>query len=135
MQGVRGVRSEDEMDMFPVTIAAREDKRLIIGYYVNVTERIFRVEIQEFDVTVQIVGSSIQRFHATLGLNSIFPIPWRVITPGSIEFDTEIPGELPCITGTFHARSSDEVMQFLSYFGFQISRNILEFSACEQIVG
>jgi hypothetical protein len=135
MQGVSKVK-EGEIDTdYPFTLVVRDCDNLIIGYFLkNSPEQMFKIEIQGLIVHLNLYGQSSPCLLNCTGFFTPFSLLWR-IQDNIIPQNSSLHEVLPTLIGSFHARSSDEVMQFLSNIGYQINRHFPDLSVCERIAG
>lgn len=136
MQGVNKVKSGETYTEYPFALVIRDLDNLIIGYFLDDSpEKMFRIEIQGLTITLSMFNPASTGLMSSSGFYTPFPLLWRVHqNEPSSEVNLLAPSS-PLLTGSFHARSSDEVMQFLSDIGYQISRYFPNLSLCERIAG
>jgi len=136
MQGVSKVKAGESYAEYPFALVIRDLDSLIIGYFLDDSpDNMFRIEIQGLTVTLSLYGPAPPALIPSPGFLTPFPLLWilhREVQSSEYEHSVE---RSPSLTGSFHARSSDEVMQFLSDIGYQISRYFPELSMCERIAG
>ncbi|PWR73906.1 hypothetical protein [Methanospirillum lacunae] len=136
MQGVNKVKSGEMYTEYPFALVIRDLDNLIIGYFLDDSpEKMFRIEIQGLSITLSLYSPASPNLMPSAGFLTPFSLLWRMHpSESSSGFDSSAQSS-PLLTGSFHARSSDEVMQFLSDIGYQISRYFPDLSLCERIAG
>ncbi len=136
MQGVNKVKAGESYAEYPFALVIRDLDNLIIGYFLDDSpDNMFRIEIQGLTITLSLYSPASPALMPSSGFLTPFPLLWRMHADARLsEYDTSVE-KPPLLTGSFHARSTDEVMQFLSDIGYQISRYFPELSMCERIAG
>lgn len=135
MQGIKIVRTGDLYADVPYVIAVRDHPKLIIGYFFDeFSEKFCKIEIQGLNISVSMYGSYEQYQNGLSGIIAPSNSVWSKNIIQSKIFDGyEIKN--PLIIGSFHARSLEEVMLFLSDTANHISRNFTDFSISRKIAG
>ncbi|WP_319580433.1 hypothetical protein [uncultured Methanospirillum sp.] len=136
MQGVSKVKAGESYTEYPFALVIRDLDSLIIGYFLDDSpDNMFRIEIQGLIVTLSLYGPASPALIPSPGFLTPFPLLWILHGEAQLSEYENFVERSPSLTGSFHARSSDEVMQFLSDIGYQISRYFPELSMCERIAG
>jgi len=119
MQGVRSF-SSDESDSDLLTLFYREGKRLFIGLFQNsLVDQYFVIEIEGMMVKISIFGLYPHLLSSVSSLSGQLQIVWRkheLLNNQEKGLDCVVPP----LTGTFYARSSVEMMQYLSVIGYHL---------------
>lgn len=136
MQGIAVTKRDDLDDRTSVILAVRECNRLIIGYiFDEFAEKALKIEIFVQNITVSLFGTHLQYADSPFGLLSPVYCSRRDPAVASSKVSDGCEQAYPLVTGSFQARSSDEVMQFLSDTGYHISRYLLDSFICRKITG
>ena len=135
MQGVNRMRGSDFFD-YPITLGIKDRDTLIIGLFMDeYHERYSLIKIKGLSLTIQLF----ERYPNPMNSFSCHMAPlqilWRRSYPVYESFDDTMADTLPVESGSFHARSLTDAMQFLSDAGYYISRYSPEYHSRGKIAG
>lgn len=135
LQGVNRMRGVDSFDS-PITLGMKDRDTLIIGLFMDeFQDRYFLIKIRGLSLTIQLF----ERYPKAMNSFSCHMAPlqilWRRNYPVTESFDDMREDNLPVESGSFHARSLTDAIQFLSDAGYYLSRYNPEHYFCGKIAG
>lgn len=134
MQGVRSF-SSDESESDPHTLFYREGKRLYIGLFQNSSvDQYFMIGIEGVMVKISMFGLYSHLPGSVSGLSGLIHIVWRKHELTNT-MDSGSDCAVPLLSGIFYARSSVEMMQYLSVIGYHLKNFRPDFSSTGKITG
>lgn len=132
MQGVNRVRADTQPDTYPRVIASRDHARLTIAYYDASSYPAFTIEIQNLTIMMTYTAPRMTVSRPGYGLIPGIDMVWKHELPVS---DTSGCQKSTQLSGSFQARSPDEVLQMLSSIGYHISRTVPADAPGQKIAG
>lgn len=134
MQGVHRMIGIDTPDS-PVILGIRDRDRLIIGLFMDdLFDRYALIEVRGLYITIHFYERYPQGLQSFAGHLAPLQILWRK-NSSDILFDEGTPDNRPVESGTFHARSLTDALQFLSDAGYYMSRYTPDTFSCGKIAG
>lgn len=135
MQGINIAGTGNLYADVPFALAVRDCNKLIIGYFFDeFSEKFCKIEILGLNISVSMYGSFNQNQNCLSGILTPSNSVWsKNILQSKIFEGSELKN--PLMIGSFHARSLEEVMLFLSDTANHISRNLTDFSISRKIAG